>query len=184
MLEEEDEENFGPHLSHCCKEHGCKYGEDNCPVVTGQVVQQFRCEECPASAKAVKTRVKSLEKELLEAKKSLAVAEALDETFRTYRQRESERLKYRIKNTTRSDRALRHILEQFKDAERHDCSQCGRNLIIALDETHPLYNDYAYKTNSVNTIRFEPDAFASEIKGDNTPMWICKECNHNNYREI
>lgn len=32
--------------SHCCKDHGCKYGYDDCPVVLGTVVQEFPCEDC------------------------------------------------------------------------------------------------------------------------------------------
>ena len=35
------------HQSHCCIVHGCKYGEyDTCPVCTGQVSQQYLCENC------------------------------------------------------------------------------------------------------------------------------------------
>jgi len=36
----------GSHRSHCCKEHGCKYGGQNCPVVKGIVKQDFPCEDC------------------------------------------------------------------------------------------------------------------------------------------
>lgn len=32
--------------SHCCKEHGCKYGYDDCPVVLGTAEQEFRQECC------------------------------------------------------------------------------------------------------------------------------------------
>ena len=34
------------HTEHCCKEHGCKYGEDDCPVVTGKKIQSYPCEIC------------------------------------------------------------------------------------------------------------------------------------------
>ena len=34
------------HTEHCCKEHGCKYAEDDCPVVLGTMVQSFPCESC------------------------------------------------------------------------------------------------------------------------------------------
>ena len=33
--------------SHCCIHHGCKYGYEDCPVVTQQVFQDFPCEDCP-----------------------------------------------------------------------------------------------------------------------------------------
>lgn len=33
------------HTSHCCKWHGCNYGESNCTVVAG-ARQEFPCETC------------------------------------------------------------------------------------------------------------------------------------------
>lgn len=38
--------NYGAHPTHCCKWHGCKYGDPDCPVVTGKVKQVYLCEEC------------------------------------------------------------------------------------------------------------------------------------------
>ncbi len=40
-----------PHSTHCCVEHGCKYGpEDYCPVVlgleTGTCPASYQCEDC------------------------------------------------------------------------------------------------------------------------------------------
>jgi len=32
--------------SHCCLIHGCKYGYDDCPVVTGKEMQDGACYEC------------------------------------------------------------------------------------------------------------------------------------------
>ena len=37
---------IGVHASHCCKWHGCKYGDDDCPVVNGEVEQLYLCEYC------------------------------------------------------------------------------------------------------------------------------------------
>jgi hypothetical protein len=34
------------HTEHCCIDHGCKYGDDNCTVVTGKLPQSFPCEDC------------------------------------------------------------------------------------------------------------------------------------------
>jgi len=34
------------HIDHCCKDHGCKYGYGDCPVVRGVVEQAFPCEDC------------------------------------------------------------------------------------------------------------------------------------------
>ncbi len=35
------------HDAHCCAKHGCKYMDDNCPVVLG-VEPGIECEECEA----------------------------------------------------------------------------------------------------------------------------------------
>lgn len=38
--------NVGIHETHCCIHHGCKYGDDDCPVVSGETQQLYPCEEC------------------------------------------------------------------------------------------------------------------------------------------
>ena len=40
------ESDFGVHTSHCCFEHGCKYGNPECPVELGIVDQEYECEQC------------------------------------------------------------------------------------------------------------------------------------------
>jgi hypothetical protein len=40
------EKKWGVHETHCCLEHGCKYGDRNCPVATGQIKQAYLCESC------------------------------------------------------------------------------------------------------------------------------------------
>jgi hypothetical protein len=39
-------DRVGVHISHCCKRDGCKYMDDNCPVVSGKVRQENICEDC------------------------------------------------------------------------------------------------------------------------------------------
>lgn len=34
------------HTEHCCVDHGCKYGDETCPVRTGVKPQSFPCEAC------------------------------------------------------------------------------------------------------------------------------------------
>lgn len=34
------------HTAHCCIRHGCKYGEEDCPVATGKHKQTYPCEIC------------------------------------------------------------------------------------------------------------------------------------------
>lgn len=38
--------NTGVHQTHCCIKHGCKYGDEDCPVVTGLILQRYPCEDC------------------------------------------------------------------------------------------------------------------------------------------
>jgi len=35
--------------THCCIVHGCKYGHRDCPVVLGEVKQEYICEQCDVS---------------------------------------------------------------------------------------------------------------------------------------
>lgn len=39
-------DNIGVHASHCCHSHGCKYGDEDCPVELGYVPQDYECEDC------------------------------------------------------------------------------------------------------------------------------------------
>jgi len=39
-----DKLHIGTHRAHCCRKHGCKYGNDDCPVVSGAVKQLYSCE--------------------------------------------------------------------------------------------------------------------------------------------
>lgn len=34
------------HTEHCCVIHGCKYGDEDCPVATKKKPQSFVCESC------------------------------------------------------------------------------------------------------------------------------------------
>ena len=38
--------SIGVHAAHCCKWHGCKYGDSDCPVANGEVEQEYPCEDC------------------------------------------------------------------------------------------------------------------------------------------
>ena len=38
--------NIGTHARHCCKKHGCKYGDEDCPVQFGHIIQDYPCEWC------------------------------------------------------------------------------------------------------------------------------------------
>lgn len=34
------------HTEHCCVYHGCKYGDEDCTVVTKLAPQSYPCEDC------------------------------------------------------------------------------------------------------------------------------------------
>ena len=38
--------HYGVHRTHCCIKHGCKYGDEDCPVTTGEIKQDYECEDC------------------------------------------------------------------------------------------------------------------------------------------
>ena len=39
------QDKWGVHRTHCCKKHGCKYGNQDCPVELGLVEQAYGCEQ-------------------------------------------------------------------------------------------------------------------------------------------
>lgn len=40
-------DDWGVHETHCCPDHGCKYGDDYCPVVLGLTKERnTHCEMC------------------------------------------------------------------------------------------------------------------------------------------
>ena len=40
------ENKWGVHEGHCCALHGCKYGDEDCPVTNGQTKQKYVCGHC------------------------------------------------------------------------------------------------------------------------------------------
>lgn len=38
--------NWGVHETHCCSNHGCKYGHVDCPVTIELIKQEYPCEDC------------------------------------------------------------------------------------------------------------------------------------------
>lgn len=41
---------IGVHVTHCCYRHGCEYGDRDCPVRSGEHVQEYPCEQCDFDA--------------------------------------------------------------------------------------------------------------------------------------
>lgn len=55
--------NVGTHVTHCCAQHGCKYGNKNCVVEDGKREQEFACEFCHSS-EYLKNKIANLQEEL------------------------------------------------------------------------------------------------------------------------
>jgi hypothetical protein len=72
----------GVHRTHCCIDHGCKYGYDDCPVASGYVVQDYPCEECPPGRNFDEVPKPSmvLDKKLLTKEKVEKIAEYITST--------------------------------------------------------------------------------------------------------
>lgn len=59
---------IGVHLTHCCADHGCKYGYDDCPVANLRIVQQeHRCEQCYERQERMKKILLDLEAAAIKA---------------------------------------------------------------------------------------------------------------------
>ena len=41
-----DISRYGVHRTQCCVLHGCKYGDEDCPVENGEIKQDYTCESC------------------------------------------------------------------------------------------------------------------------------------------
>ena len=41
-----DTSRYGVHRTHCCVLHGCKYGDEDCPVENEEIKQDYICESC------------------------------------------------------------------------------------------------------------------------------------------
>ena len=41
-----DKNQYGVHRTHCCIKHGCKYNDKDCPVVSGEIKQDYLCQDC------------------------------------------------------------------------------------------------------------------------------------------
>ena len=41
-----EKSKLGMHEGHCCVLHGCKYGDEDCPVISGETQQRCQCESC------------------------------------------------------------------------------------------------------------------------------------------
>jgi hypothetical protein len=60
-----DSKDYGVHIEHCCKKHGCKYGNKDCPVINGIAEQKYPCESCDYEKEFLKNySIKDLQDEI------------------------------------------------------------------------------------------------------------------------
>lgn len=71
-------DNTGVHASHCCKQHGCKYSDEDCPVESGAVAQMYACETCHRSIEECREMAGALRIEHPEREDAKTAADALD----------------------------------------------------------------------------------------------------------
>ena len=68
------------HTEHCCRWHGCKYGDDaDCPVENGTKRQSYACEQCDYEADQIGDYSDGVEAG--KAQVSREVQEIIDEAF-------------------------------------------------------------------------------------------------------
>ncbi len=51
----------GVHQAHCCGHHGCKYGDERCPVATGAAQQEHPCIHCMSPEEARYALIEALD---------------------------------------------------------------------------------------------------------------------------
>lgn len=50
----------GVHITHCCKKHGCKYFDPDCPVVNGRAEARYKCEDCESDREHLKSLLEEM----------------------------------------------------------------------------------------------------------------------------
>lgn len=56
---------YGVHAAHCCARCGCKYGDEDCPVVSGEIEAKYDCSECDDEFDQIVNTLKHLSPEEL-----------------------------------------------------------------------------------------------------------------------
>ena len=82
---------YKSHLNHCCIHHGCKYGDENCPVVLGRNKQSYPCGGCGSyinnfpdgvgMCESTTQPIKSINENMLEAIKVIFLKPIFEDGF-------------------------------------------------------------------------------------------------------
>lgn len=63
-----DVQEIGVHIAHCCAVvHGCKYGDEDCPVATGRMAPSDKCHDCEEDKKELTLRLSAMPADELDA---------------------------------------------------------------------------------------------------------------------
>ena len=114
------------HDTHCCIEHGCKYGDDNCPIYLGIRKQLYSCEDCGLETEGYYGSPKLTEHEqevylnaLWENKQNPHVHSPLEESLAKFTEHVSRKNLLSI---------LKSISVLLKDYSVHDMIDCLRDI--------------------------------------------------------
>ncbi len=86
-------DNIGVHRTHCCKKHGCKYFDKDCPVILGLIIQDYPCEDCTqdkleypeeTEGSRIAREIRAACNELSEEQREIHFNQALDRIYKNY----------------------------------------------------------------------------------------------------
>lgn len=58
-------DRMGVHAAHCCPVHGCKYGDEYCPVVLRLIKPLSICEDCESDYISLVNMLKDMPKDIV-----------------------------------------------------------------------------------------------------------------------
>lgn len=89
---------------------------------------------------------------------------------------------YTLQQRTRPNRTeeeMLALLEEWKDAHKEQCRQCGGSFFVA-SPLMPFYNDSIERPNAIMTVSYTCDPYEYEIRNREVEDWYCKRC----YKEL
>ena len=151
-----NKEKYGVHIAHCCYIHGCKYGDEDCPVVSGEVAQKYPCYDCdegtePYTLEEIELlrKTKSYRPTNKEMKQQIADLEAkLAE-----KDKEIETLKAKLETAEywnkKYDDCQQQLAEKEKEIERLKTNYVGG--MQNANEATRIFKEEYYKANQSKT---------------------------------
>lgn len=129
-------EKYGVHIAHCYYIHGCKYGDEDCPVASGEVAQQYLCYDCDGedgpytleeiellrktksyrpTYEQLKNKIAELETKLAECESELGKQkEKYDKLYGCYKKTSNEDLKVKYLLAEENEKLKQQLAESEK----------------------------------------------------------------------